>query len=404
VSKANIICVGDELLHGAIADRDGAMVASFLRRSGIVATRIVMVGDDYRAIAAELAAASARCDLLVVTGGLGPTSDDQTRDALGFFVGQAVEFDEELWMEIQRTLGRKLRGSNRSQACRPALFSPLLNARGTAPGLIGEVGGCRVVALPGPPGELQGMLDNHGETIVAGLGEYVRIDSVFSVFGVPESRLEDAMRDISRESDSDRVEWHTRAEPYRIVLRLAGGTEESRAERSAELARRIGPQRLAADETTIAAVVIDELRVRGLRLAAAESCTGGMIGSLLTSVPGASDVFWGSCVTYANDAKDRVLDVRSVAEHGAVSEETVREMVGGVLRLAGVSAGIAVSGIAGPDGGTDEKPVGTVWIACALEGKVAAERFQLPGDRDRIRRSATVEALVMLRVMIGGIV
>ncbi|MCK4516973.1 MAG: competence/damage-inducible protein A, partial [Spirochaetaceae bacterium] len=186
MSSAHIVCVGDELLSGDIADVHGSFIARYLNSHGIAVERITLVGDDYQSILGVLATATAHSQLVVVTGGLGPTSDDRTRDALGLLVGQELEFDEELWQRIQKTLGRTLHGSNREQAYRPALFQPLINAYGRAPGLIGEVGGCRVVALPGPPHELRGMLDAHGERIIHSLTANEIAATVMTCFGIPE--------------------------------------------------------------------------------------------------------------------------------------------------------------------------------------------------------------------------
>ncbi len=255
--SAQIVCVGDELLSGDIADVHGSFIARYLNSRGIAVERINLVGDDYQSILGVLALAVSRCQLVVVTGGLGPTSDDRTRDALGLLVGQQLEFDEELWQRIQKTLGRTLQGSNRQQAYRPDLFQPLINAHGTAPGLIGEVSGCRVVALPGPPSELRGMFEMHGERIVSSLATDKSMATVMSCFGVPESRLEDALRDASAELSSAQpaaadVEWHTRAEHLRIVLRLAGADDGVHQSIISRLRESFGEERFAEGEISLA--------------------------------------------------------------------------------------------------------------------------------------------------------
>ncbi len=404
MSSAYIICVGDELLSGDIADVHGSFIARYLNNHGITVERICLVGDDYQSILGVLATAVARSQLVVVTGGLGPTSDDRTRDALGLLVGQQLEFDEELWQRIQETLGRTLHGSNRGQAYRPALFQPLINARGTAPGLIGEVGSCRVVALPGPPHELRGMLEAHGKRIVHSLTSGESTATVMTCFGIPESQLEDALRDASTEPASAPaaaadVEWHTRAEYLRIVLRLAGSDEGARQSIVSRLRESFGEERLADGETSLAEIVVAELASRGCVISAAESCTGGMFGAALTAVAGSSEVFWGSLVTYANAAKRAVLGVGepTLKLNGAVSEETVVEMARSVRSVSGTDLSVAISGIAGPAGGTEEKPVGTVWVALDSSRDSDTRLFHFSGDRDRVRRGALTEALLMVR-------
>lgn len=405
--SAQIVCVGDELLSGDIADVHGSFIARYLNSRGIAVERIDLVGDDYQSILGVLALAVSRCQLVVVTGGLGPTSDDRTRDALGLLVGQQLEFDEELWQRIQKTLGRTLQGSNRQQAYRPALFQPLINARGTAPGLIGEVSGCRVVALPGPPSELRGMFEMHGERIVSSLTTDKSMATVMSCFGVPESQLEDALRNASAELSSAQpaaadVEWHTRAEHLRIVLRLAGGDDGVHQSIISRLRESFGEERFAEGEISLAGTVVAELASRGLTISAAESCTGGMLGAELTEVAGSSQVFWGSLVTYANAAKTAVLGVGGPALelHGAVSEETALEMARSVRSVSGADLSVAISGIAGPAGGTEEKPTGTVWIALDASRDATTRLFQFSGDRGRVRRGALAEALLMVRAWV----
>jgi nicotinamide-nucleotide amidase len=407
VSNAHIVCVGDELLSGDTVDVHGSFLSRFLSNHGLVVERISLVGDDYQAVLGALAVATARSQLVVVTGGLGPTSDDRTRDALGLLVGQELEFDEELWRHIQQTLGRTLGGSNRQQAYRPALFQPLTNARGTAPGLIGEVGGCRVVALPGPPNELRGMIEVHGDQIVQSLSAGEKPATVATCFGIPESRLEDVLRETTTrlsatQPSANLVEWHTRAEHLRIVLRLVGADEPVRKLLVSELRGFFGEERLADGETTLAEMVVTELATAGLMLSAAESCTGGLFGAALTDVAGSSNVFWGTLVTYANSAKIAALGVKAetLNRFGAVSEETVIEMAQAVRSMARADLSISISGVAGPEGGTPEKPVGTVWIALDAPRDCMARAFQFSGDRGRVRRAALTEALLMIRTWV----
>lgn len=403
--SAIIVCVGDELLAGDTVDAHGAYVGRYLTRSGLRVREIRLVGDSLPELRAALESAAVAADLVVVAGGLGPTRDDLTREAAALAAGSELLYDAEAAAQIQSFLGRRLDGSNQSQAYRPEGFASLANRCGTAPGLLGTIGACRVVALPGPPHELKDMIEVHGERIVDGLRGEQRPEGVFSCFGVPESRLEDALREIARDAFSGPpgagpdIDWHTRAEPSRIVLRLTGATgTEYDVVRSA-LAGRFGGERIIQGEDSLASVVVKDLAARGVLLAAAESCTGGMIGAAITDVPGSSAVFWGSLVTYANAAKVEVLGVReqTLDRHGAVSEQCVREMAEGARVLSGSDVAVAVSGIAGPDGGSPDKPVGTVWFAAATANGTSVLRALIPAGRDRVRRHALVEALLFVR-------
>jgi nicotinamide-nucleotide amidase len=401
VSRAWIVCAGDELVSGEVTDSNGPRLASFLQEYGIRVDRIVSVGDETREILAELSRATAMADLAIVTGGLGPTSDDRTREALAMLSGSEPVFDEDLWKQIQKHAGRPLSGSNRSQAYRPPVFSPLVNPAGTAPGLAGEIGGCRVVALPGPPHELRAMIDAHAARIVEDLVGSLPPATTVSCFGIPESQLEDALLEFAQsgENSGGALTWHTRAGGGRILLRLSGGDAPARERNIAHLRSIFGPERLAAGEATLAGEVVREMARRGFTLAAAESCTGGIVGAMVTAIPGSSDVFWGSAVTYANDAKVTMLGVETAAlgTHGAVSEEVVKAMAQGVRARAAADCAVAISGVAGPGGGTPEKPVGTVWIALDAESGGTARCLSLSGDRERVRRSAARESLILVR-------
>jgi nicotinamide-nucleotide amidase len=248
------------------------------------------------------------------------------------------------------------------------------------------------------------MLEVHGERIVRSLTAGEPTATAVTCFGIPESRLEDALRDMSTQLVSTQpaaadVEWHTRAEYLRIVLRLVGSDEFLHRSIVSRLKEFFGAERFAEGETSLAETVVAELASRDLVISAAESCTGGMLGAALTDVAGSSQVFWGSLATYANAAKMKLLGVteRTLELHGAVSEETVVEMARSVRSISGADLSIAISGIAGPAGGTEEKPVGTVWIALDSTREGVARVFRFAGDRGSVRRGALTEALLMVR-------
>ena len=400
-----LICVGDELLRGEISDTHLVVVARALKPFGRVIGEVRFVPDDVAAISTALREMSETVSMIIITGGLGPTSDDQTREAIARAGELPLEFSEEAWAQVERSAGRPVGGSNRRQAMVPGGFELLANSRGTAPGLMGAIRETRVVALPGPPAELAGMIDRHFPTIFRSesMPEGNSVDQLFSCFGIPESELEDELVRLNDENGL-RCVWHTRAESGRVIVRVTGESGETMR---SGIAGKFGGERVAQGECELSAVVVGCLRDRRKRVALAESCTGGLIAKLVTDVAGSSEVFWGSAVTYANDAKAQFLSVdpHLMERHGAVSSEVVCAMATGVAGISGADYSVAVSGIAGPGGGTAEKPVGTVWIAWATrttDDRLVVENqcFSFGGGRDRVRRMTAIEALVTLRRLV----
>ena len=405
VCRLALICVGDELLRGEVADTHLVAVARALKPYGYEIGEVRFVPDDEAAISTALVDVAATASTIIVTGGLGPTSDDRTREAIARAGGLRLEFSEQAWAQVERAAGRPVGGSNRRQAMVPDGFELLANSRGTAPGLIGTARDTRVIALPGPPAELVAMIERHFPTIFRD-NDTQKADSddqLFSCFGVPESELEDELARLNDESGS-RCAWHTRAESGRVVVRVTGENGETLR---AGIAGRFGEERVGPGDCELASLVVACLRDCRKRVALAESCTGGLIAKLITDVAGSSDVFWGSAVTYANDAKARILsiDPHLIERYGAVSSEVARAMVTGVAGISGADYTVAVSGIAGPGGGTAKKPVGTVWISWATnapQGRLVVESrcFSFAGGRDRVRRMTAIEALVTLRQLV----
>lgn len=402
VSSVRLIAVGDELLNGSVNESHAYWLGGELPRFATHLSGVVIVPDDQDEIGTALrrTVASPDCGAVIVTGGLGPTSDDLTREALAAAFDAPLEHRDEAWADIRAQFPGIGGQANMQQARVPAGWQLLGNEWGTAPGLLGVIGTVAVAALPGPPREFQKMCARHLPAILkAGRVASEEVPSAsFTTFGVPESRLEERLRDASDGS----LRWHTRAEQMRIVVRVDGSIDGGA--QAALLRDRVaateGAVRVAPGETSLAACTVSELSECSLTFAAAESCTGGMIGTRITDVSGSSAVFWGSLVTYSNEAKTRLLDVPAtlIEKHGAVSEECVLAMANGARTISGSDLAVAVSGVAGPGGGTQAKPVGTVWLAISGEsGGSAARRIHVNGDRDRVRRVATVEALLMLR-------
>jgi nicotinamide-nucleotide amidase len=395
-----VLCVGDELTEGRTLDRHGRYLSALLTELGVTVDRIALVPDELDAYRREFLDLLPRVGILLITGGLGPTSDDLTREAVAEAAQVELAFHEDIWQWlVNRFRGRKISQTNRKQAMIPAGFTVFSNEVGTAPGFAGDIAGCLVVALPGPPHELQRMVESHLKPMLQErLG--ARSDEVFwaTTFMVPESDLEEALQ----RSAGEGLSWGTNTEGYRILLRLRGGNDEERGAFFRRLRTDLGPERVVEGQVEIGEVLQRDLRASGRLLVCAESCTGGLVSKLLTDIPGSSDVLWGGIVAYSNAAKISLLGVSdgTLDQHGAVSEETAGEMALGAIRCTGGEAGVSVSitGVAGPGGGSESKPVGTVWLAVAIDDRVVRTRHvYLPRDRDRIRRWSAVSALLLVR-------
>jgi nicotinamide-nucleotide amidase len=408
--SAVIISAGTELTEGILQDAHVRYIASELTSLGFYVRRGVQVPDDIPLFRAELARAIVDSCLVIITGGLGPTSDDLTREIVAEAAGVPLDFHQEAWDALRaRFAGRTVSETNRKQALAPRGFVLLPNPNGTAPGFQGTVGDALVIALPGPPSELRPMFSRSVLPLVAErFGAAAEAEVLWgTALMVPESTLEEALRagaGADARSEEMRgvprrngVRWGTRVDEDRIVFSLRGGRSEEREALFKALVTRLGPIRIRGGETRPAQLLTDALLARNARIAVAESCTGGLIGKYITDLPGSSRVFWGGFLAYSNEAKARLLGVGDhvLAEHGAVSEQAVLEMARGAMEASGVEAGLSVSGIAGPEGGTEEKPVGTIWIGVARkDGRVQARLFSFSGSRDMIRRRTAVAGML----------
>jgi nicotinamide-nucleotide amidase len=408
--RAAFVVTGSELVRGERTDRNGPFLAREALRLGLEPARIVVVGDRTDELE-EALRDGLRADLCVVSGGLGPTHDDRTIELLARAVGRELVPDAALEREIGEvslSIAERLRRPYadfqpgvRKQATLPA-GATSLGLAGTAPGVVLEADGTVVVALPGPPAELQRLWARALETApVRRLLERARPPGrrVLRFFGVSESAVALALEEAGGEGD--RVEATVCARDFEVHVDLVvdEGGEGRADELAAALRSRLGPHLFAEDERPVEELVLALCRARGLSLATAESCTGGLVAARLTSVPGSSDVFRGAIVSYADEVKERELGVppEILERHGAVSAETARAMArGGRERLA-VDVAVSVTGVAGPGGGTADKPVGLVYLhAVSPDGELAVD-FNLPADRDTIRRRATVSALHLVR-------
>lgn len=399
--SAAILSLGTEITSGVIQDTHGRFLASELSAMGAQVKRIWLMQDDSEIIPAVRDLTSGH-DVVLITGGLGPTSDDLTREAIAEAADIPLVFNDSLWEELKNRYGLSKAQANRKQAMVPEGFHVLPNVNGTAPGLWGQVGTCVVAAMPGPPRELEPMFQQLLRPV---LTEQLRLkeldETEVSCFLIPEAMLEDAcLRAGSRVAG---IQWRTRFQPYRISLYLVGGSRPEREAFVHILQQKFGESLVRWGDTEAAALLLETLKRSKAHMVSVESCTGGMIGTLLTAIPGSSDAYWGGFITYDNEAKQRSVGVRSetLEEHGAVSEATVIEMAQGALERSSADAAVAVSGVAGPGGGTAEKPVGTVWIAVAdREGFYRAFHFQFGTRRDIVRRRAAVAAVLLTELMV----
>ena len=409
--KLEVVTIGTELLLGLTPDTNAAELGRALAAAGIEVVRHSTVGDRPEAIRAAVAEALDRTGFVITTGGLGPTRDDITKRVVAELCEKPLRLNEEVLRSLEerfRRLGRPMAASNRTQAEVPEGATVLPNPRGTAPGLWVEERGRVVVMLPGVPSEMRGLLTEEVLPRLAARasGMVVRSRTVRTT-GIAESALAERVGAIEDDIAPLTLAYLPSVEG--VDLRVTAWTiPEAEAERRlaatvAMLRERAAEHCYGEDGTDLASVVLEQLRSRKTRLAVAESCTGGLLGGRITAIPGSSEVFAGGIVAYDDAVKRGMLDVSAalLKPHGAVSEEVVRAMVAGALRRFGVAAGLAVTGIAGPSGGTPEKPVGTVWLAAAFGQETRALKRIFPGDRAEIRARAAQAALDLLRRLIG---
>jgi nicotinamide-nucleotide amidase len=415
-----LLATGDELLTGQIVDTNSVWLMDRLWDLGIMPRRKTLVADDRDDLLAALRETTGRSDLVVMSGGLGPTEDDLTAEVVAAAMGVPLELDEpslEAIRERFRKFGREMTPNNAKQARFPRGATVIPNRFGTAPGFSVRLGRGELVALPGVPVEYRGLCE---EWVLPRLGARVGSAPAFrlvKLIAVPESHADQAMRPVMDDPENRDVRFGYRAHWPEIHVKWAvpaapasspapasaGATSESAETRADKILARVraifGASIFAEGKDELAPLVVAGLARRGDRVAIAESCTGGMVAEMLTAVSGSSNAFDLGVVAYANDAKTGIVGVPAdlLAAEGAVSEPVARALAEGVRRLGRATWGIGITGIAGPTGGTADKPVGTVWTALAGPGGTQTQHRVFRGDRDRVRRTAAYEALDLLR-------
>jgi nicotinamide-nucleotide amidase len=417
--QAIILSIGDELVLGQTVDTNSAWISQQLAQIGCPVLAHETVSDDQREIERALADASVRCDWLIVSGGLGPTEDDLTRQALAAVLGEPLELQQEWLSELQRffrSRGREMPASNRIQAMIPRGAIPIHNPAGTALGIeatlersSGTGESCRIFVVPGVPKEMKGMLEAHVlPALKSASGGAVILSRTLHTFGLGESHLAEKLGTLMRRDHNPSVGTTVSGGivSLRINARFASAAEASQQLEltSSACYEALGTLIFGEDSQTLQQVVGDLLRGKAT-VATAESCTGGLVAKMLTDIPGSSSYFSYGWVTYANEAKQKLLGVSGemLKQHGAVSEPVVRAMAEHARQQSGATYALAVSGVAGPDGGSEEKPVGTTWIALAAPDGTTARRFLLTGDREMVRDRGAKMALALLRCELLGI-
>jgi len=415
VRRAAILAIGSELLTSGRIDSNSLVITDALNAIGIDVLFKAVIGDDRAELAAAFAYAMSRVDVVMFTGGLGPTEDDLTREAVAAELGLALHEDHAITDAIRKRFemrGWKMPEINRRQAMVPEGAVVLANPHGTAPGLWIEARGKCIALMPGPPREMKPMLALivQGRLQARAGGIQLR-RRILKIAGRSESRVEELTQPIySRWRDeTPPIETTILAAPGQIELHLSarGGDEHALTtalDRGEAAIREILPHDVfSADGRSLEEVVGQLLRERHLRIALAESCTGGLATSRLTDVPGSSDYVDRSVVVYSNTAKTELLGVPAdlIAAHGAVSDPVAAAMAAGIRERSGVDVGVGITGIAGPGGGTESKPVGMVCIAVALDETVA-RTFKFPGNRELIKTFAAFTAVDMVRRRLLG--
>lgn len=405
--KAEIITVGTEILLGDILNTNCRYLSRELAAMGIEMYYQITVGDNEQRLLKTLEESLNRSDIVICTGGLGPTEDDITKEVCAKYFGYELELHKpslDAMLERFKNMNRIPTKNNEKQAYFPKEAYVLKNDNGTAPGCIMEKEGKIIVVLPGPPKEMEPMFENYVKPYLSKLTDDVIESEILRIIGVGESKVENDILDIIDTQTNPTIA--TYAKGYECTLRITAKAKTVQEAKklikpmSDEMKKRFGQSLYAIGETSIEDVVAQILVENNLKIAVAESCTGGMVSASLINYPGISSVFMEGCVTYSNEAKIKSLGVKkeTLDVYGAVSSECAKEMASGVAKRYNTNIGIATTGIAGPEGGTSEKPVGLVYFGIYINGKVISKKYVFNGNRQNIRKRATKTILNDLRL------
>ncbi|HWT75517.1 MAG TPA: competence/damage-inducible protein A [Mobilitalea sp.] len=408
-----LISVGTELLLGNIVNTNANYLSQKCAELGYSLYYQIAVGDNEGRLSEVLQKAISRSDIVILTGGLGPTQDDMTKEAVAKVFGKELVMDENSRERIDSYFKFRYKGKDAAQVITNNNWKQALkidgcivldNDNGTAPGYIVEEGEKAVILLPGPPSEMKPMFETHIYPYLQKKQNKIFLSSMVKICGIGESKAETDIIDLIEGQTNPTIAPYAKNGEVHFRVTAAADNEEEAGKLIdpvvAELNQRFGDNIYTTQESeTLEAVVVKLLKQNNLTVATAESCTGGLLTGRLVNVPGVSGILNEGFITYSNEAKMKYLGVKedTLKEHGAVSEETAAEMVRGAARTSGASAALAITGIAGPEGGTPEKPVGLVYIACLVNNNVTVKEYRLKGNREKIRELSVIYALDLLR-------
>ncbi|HOV28127.1 MAG TPA: competence/damage-inducible protein A [Pseudobacteroides sp.] len=404
--KAEILAVGTELLMGQIANTNAQYISGRLPEVGIGVYYHTVVGDNPSRLKECLSLAIKRADIVIMTGGLGPTKDDLTKETISEFFGRKLVLHQESLQKIEdffKKLNRDMTENNKKQAYLPEGSLVIENNNGTAPGCIIEDGQKVVVMLPGPPKEMRPMFDKTVMDYFSKKAKFKIVSRFVRIFGIGESAMEEKIIDIIDRQTNPTIAPY--AKDGEVTLRITAMCNNDKEGEELitpvidEIKNRLGDTVYSVDNKSLEEVVGELLIKNNISISFAESCTGGLLSSKITDIPGISSVFAGSMVTYSNDVKARNLGVseETLKTHGAVSSSTAKEMAVNIRRIMNTRLGLSITGIAGPGGATESKPVGLVYVALADENDVVCRKLNLLGDRNKIRNNTVLNALDMIR-------
>ena len=402
-----LVSVGTEILLGNIVNTNAAYLAEQCAALGFSCFYQTVVGDNEERLMQALQTALGRSDIVIASGGLGPTQDDLTKETAAKVLGRSLYMDDHSKERIAQYFTRRgleLTENNWKQAMVPEGATVIDNDNGTAPGIIMEENGKRIILLPGPPGELIPMFESAVGPYLAGAAAGIIYSQTVKLCGIGESKAETMIADLIAQQGNPTIAPY--AKTGEVHLRITAKAEEEKEARKLvkpvvkELKNRFGMNVYTTDkDVTLEEAVVDLLLANRLTVTTAESCTGGLLSARLINVPGVSEVFKSGQVTYSNKAKHKLLGVKkpSLDKYGAVSENVAKQMAKGAAVSSKADVAVAITGIAGPDGGTAQKPVGLVYIACSVCGKMKIKEYHFSGSRSKIRENSVTAALTLMR-------
>lgn len=404
---AELISVGTEILLGNIVNTNAAYLSEKCAGLGLSCYYQDVVGDNEERLCETIKTALSRADVLLISGGLGPTQDDLTKEAAARVMGKSLYLHEKSKALIQdffEKRGLEITDNNWKQAMVPEGCIVVDNPNGTAPGIIMAENGKHVILMPGPPNELIPMFETSIIPYLGKLQSGVIYSQTVKICGVGESKAETMVKDLIEEQSNPTIA--TYAKTGEVHLRVTARAEDEKAAKKLvkpvvkELKARFGSHVYTTeDEVTLEKAIVDLLLANKLTISTVESCTGGLLAARLINVPGVSEVYKSGYIAYSNKAKRRLLGIKKniLVKHGAVSKEIAREMVKGAALLSKADVAVSITGIAGPDGGSEEKPVGLVYIGCSVRGKITIKEYHFSGDRAKIRENTVSSALALMR-------